>query len=634
MIGNKQLTIVNGQLRQHTLRERTVSSGVSKKARVTSNISALGFGMNAPVSSLGYMGATQYGRSLDGIVPDQSEETLIPFYRDIYYHDAIGGSACDLTATFPFSDWTLSGVDNERAQVYGEALSRLNMRTLMPEIGLHYLVDGDFIGSLIYEKEIKNFKDVFIHDRLFCQIKPSPFYSMDPVILAQPSARLRQFMSVPSPALKQLLSNYPAHLVDAFRGAPTTLDPLTTLHVARRGLSDRMSGSVSYLKRIFPIYLLEKTLYRGTLIELSKRQRSTTHVQVGGDNWEPTEAEMEDILAKFQSTEMDPLGAWITTRQDVQVNEIRQAGDFTKWTDFSEQFVQMKLRALCVSEAFLAGDANFSTAENALTVFLENIDAFRNFLTFKVLNYKLFPLIAVANGFYKKDSKPPRDASKQDMLMDVKYHKNFDIPTVIWQKQLIGRDGPSKLEMLNALADKGFPIAMRTWASAAGLDIGSLLNDLDEEEELRKTLAEYDKKIKATGFDPAANGMDTGMEGGEDLGNMADDNFDLSSVSPSRRHEVRQAIRQFKDSQRSLKRVGISKRSMVRSNIDTGAHTLTKTGKPKHVHNEHTFMRKQNEVLAKASERLADPNYREQVKRRVVRASGGRMPNVLNLEGL
>ncbi len=623
MITNKRLAVVNNEIREHSGVKGTSKGLVASKSRSTASLMggmSGGSSIGSNVQVGGYTGATQYGRTLDNIMPDQSEESLIPFYRDIYYHDAIGGSACDLTATFPFSEWTLSGVDNKIVNHYTEAMSRLNVRTLMPEIALSYLVDGDFIGTLVYDKEIRNFSDLFVHDRMYCQVFPSPFYSMDPLITAQPSARLKQFMSTNSPYAKQLLKNYPEKLINGFTRGAVELDPLTTLHVARRGLNDRMNGSTSYLKRLIPIYLLEKAMYRGTLVETSKRMRATTHVMAGDDVWEPTNEELEDLTARFQATENDPLGAWIVTRQGVQVSDVRQAGDFFKWTDVAEQLTTMKLRALCISEAFLAGDANFSTSENALTVFLENIETFRSFLTYRVFNYKLFPLIAVANGLYKKGERPPKNLKKQDLVMDIKHHKSFDIPKIVWHKELVGRDGPSKMEMLNTLAEKGFPISLRTWATAAGLDIGALLNDLDEETELRKQLAEYDKAIKATGFDPGAvaeNMSATGEDGDSD--GMADDSsFELASMG--------QAQRRLQQVQRNIKRVGLGKRTFA--NEDVGAHKLGKTGKPQYVHNEHTFMKKQNEMLVKAMANLQDPNNRAKARERVVRTLGG-VPNIL-----
>lgn len=557
-----------------------------------------GGGFGGP-QAFGYFAAGTQTKTFDAMLPENSEETLIPFYRDIYYYDSVGGSACDMTSSFAFSDWTLSGVEPDRAKVYSEGLARLNMRTLLNEIALHYMVDGDFIGTLIYNPDIKNFQDILIHDRLQCRVVPSPFYSMDPIIQAHTSQKLRVFQSMNSKYGAKALKNYPQDLINDLSSGIVDLNPLTTLHVARRSLADRMSGSVSYLKRVLPVYLLEKTLYRGSLVEFNKRLRATSHIQVGEDTWVPTTQEMQDILHQFQSTEVDPLGAWIVTRQGVQVQDIRQGGEFARWTDYLDQFVNVKLRALCISEAFLAGDASYATADTALTSFMENLDAFRNYITFRTFNYKIFPIIAMANGFYKKGEEPKKGASIEDLLFDLNNHKGLDIPKVVYNKDLTNQEGQSRVEMLNMLSEKGMPIALRTYAAASGLDIGTLMSDLAEEtkDDFHRLLQEYKAKM----------GSISNEEGN------GEDNYSFGSVNGHR--TIPKPLRK--------------KALLSRTFKDPEPYTLSRTGKKKAVlSGDHKFMKKENEVLAKAMERLQDKEYRHQVKKQII-AKRGAIPKIL-----
>lgn len=595
---SRRLTLVNSAF---SSRFDGVASSLSAPARkmsrpvreIASGAGTIPGEFTSDLSAVGYFGAgTQY-RTFDSFLPDNSEETLIPFYRDIYYFDAIGGSAVDLTATFPFSDWTLSGVDNKYLEVYSDTLARLNMRTLLPEMALSYLVDGDFIGTLIYNSELKNFYDIMIHDRLFCRVIPSPFYSMDPIIQAQASAKLRMFLNTGSRHASQMLKNYPEKLINAMNAGAVELDPLTTLHIARRSLPDRMSGSVSYLKRLLPIYLLEKTLYRGTLVEFNKRMRATTHIQAGDAEWEPTDAEMEDLLNKFQSTEMDPLGAWIVTRQGVNIQDIRQGGDFLKWTDMTETLVPLKLRALGISEAFLAGDASYATAESAVTVFMENVDAFRNFFTMKIFNYKIFPMVALANGFYKKGVVPKKNATIREILFNANNQKDLEIPKLIWNKDLTAKEGSSKIDMLEKLSEKGMPIALRTWAAAAGLDVSSLMSDLSEEgaEDFNKLLMGFKAQTKKF------------TEGEEEKGGGGFGNY--ASTLP-------------------LMKRGLGNRDYG----DPKPHVLGRTGKPKSVLNEHQHMRKENDAIVRAVMKLQDPEHRA-VARKRVQNRYGKIPKIL-----
>ena len=346
----------SGLSRAMSLRASVGGGGPQKVAtRITSaiNMSTALAGGNVNISQHG--GTPTFMGMLQGLAPENNPSQMAQLYRDCYYNDSIAGSTVDMSAQFPFSDYTLTGLSTAEIDIYEASLARLNMRSLMSEIGSTYLGDGAFIGSLIFDSDARTFQDVLVHDTATAEITMQPMHSMDPAIRVNTASSLQNFFNSNSPFIEQMLSGYPRELVDGFLEGPTHLDPLSTLFIPRRGLQDRTHNS--YLHRLIPIFLLEKVLYRGTLLELSRRLRATTHVKMGDENWIPTDEELQTGLAEFQMTEYDPLGAWIATRQGVEINEIRSHSEFFKWTDIVETLVPLKLRALSISEAFLSGDA-------------------------------------------------------------------------------------------------------------------------------------------------------------------------------------------------------------------------------------------------------------------------------------
>lgn len=401
MFTDKRLTVVGKNLRQR------LPDGIRKGESIvqTASHKEQAFFPNTvgstPTSVMGF-GSNQYTRTFSGILPDQQEESLIDYYRDCYYYDSVAGGTVDMISVFPFSAWTLGGVSKEVAAIYSEALTRLDIRSLMPEISRDHLVDGEFIGTLVYDKGANTFTDIMVHDKQACTVVTSPFRSVESAIHVHSSAKLLQYLEGGGRFAQHLMKNYPPQLIRAFMNGNVELDPLTTIHVPRKALQDR--GSASFLKRVLPYYLLERTLYRGTLIEASKRQRATTHIQVGDDTWEPTSAELGAVRDMFQNTELDPLGAWVVTRQGVQINDVRPGGDFWKWTDVADQITPMKLRALGVSEAFLAGDANFSClVGDTLIPTTEGLRRIDSFGTGKDRK-KSFPIKTVMDSRYGKET--------------------------------------------------------------------------------------------------------------------------------------------------------------------------------------------------------------------------------------
>lgn len=316
-------------------------------------------GAEATSKSLGIYWNTNFQYYMTGLLPatpDMTDTSSISLmYRDMYLYDSVAGCAVDIQSTFPFSDWELRGLEDDDLDIFNKALDRLNIQIMLPEISIAILTDGFFAGSLIFDQVKKQFMDILIHDALQCSILPSPFNNIDPLITVHTSGMTQQFLQNRTRYTDAYLNQMPASVISMIKQGTFDLDPLTTLFIGRKKLSDR--AYVSYLQRLLPMYLIEKVMFQGTLVEAQRRQRATTHITVGDDLWTPTKDEMLSIAQQFQLSENDPLGAWIVTRNSIQTNDIRPGGDFWKWTDMTDSLRQMKLQALGISDAFLSGDA-------------------------------------------------------------------------------------------------------------------------------------------------------------------------------------------------------------------------------------------------------------------------------------
>jgi hypothetical protein len=94
----------------------------------------------------------------------QSEKSMFSLYRDMYYHDAICGGSVDMIGQSTFSGgFTLSGADASILNAYEEAVSRLNVKTLLSEMSNDYLVFGMHCSSLLYNASTHEFVDLMCH---------------------------------------------------------------------------------------------------------------------------------------------------------------------------------------------------------------------------------------------------------------------------------------------------------------------------------------------------------------------------------------------------------------------------------------------------------------------------------------
>lgn len=561
-------------------------------------------GAGVPINAVGAW-ASEYQYMMTGLIPADpminDSSNLALFYRDMYLLDATAGSAVDIQSSFPFSDFELRGMDEHELKPFREAVERLNIRRMMPEISVAYLVDGFFCGSLVFDPREKQFIDTMIHDALQCSVHHTQFYNLDPEITVRVGMTMQNFLRGNNVYNRRYLQTLPKSFVDLLMRGQFTLDPVATLYVPRKALTDR--AYVSYLHRILPMYLIEKTMYRGTLTEAHRRQRAMTHITAGDTDWTPTSEELNMIVSQFQAAEYDPLGGWISTRNSVQATDIRPGGDFWKWTDMVDVMTPYKLRALGISESFLSGDASYAAAESAYSSFLETQDAYRGFLTDKVFYNKIFPLIAVVNGMYRDPRGRKSNESVIDFLTNTSSRANLKIPEVHWKKQLEADHEESLFEMLEKLDERGFPIPIKAWTAAAGLDFNGLIADLDEDTEIRKKLEKYTGKD--TSHDQDNDLPEDYMSGEEVEARMRDRHNNLTTMS--------------------LAGGGRRRASILSRQVqgDGLVYEMNRSGSgKKHIINQAGARAKANDQIIKAQRAMQDPHLREQARRRNIEKRG------------
>lgn len=600
----------------------TAAVALGSKAQVQASIGANGTFSTSNVSSQ-FFSASQYNYFMSGLLPatpDLPDSTALQyFYRDIYMHDNIAGSAVDIQSTFPFSDWELMGLEDNEKEVYDSALARLNLQELLPQLSTAYLVDGFYCGSLIYDAAAKNFMDILTHDALQCGVSPSPLNNVDPTVRVSVSGPTLRFLDSATDYAKAYIKTMPRAFVSLLKEGSFILDQMTTLWLGRRGLTDR--AYQSYLHRVLPMYLIEKTMYRGTLVEAQRRQRAMSHITAGDDIWTPTGQELQALVQQFMDAEKDPLGGWISTRGSIQVNDLRPGGDFWKWTDMADSMVPAKLRALCMSEAFLSQDSTYSSNESAYSVFLETTNGYRTHLTNSIFYKKLFPLIAISNGFFVDPKKRKKTDSLVDFMFNASNRQNLKIPVLHWHKDLTARSEDNMMDMLEKLETHGVPVPLKMWLAAAGVDKDTLIKDTRENEEIKKEISKFMKLP-----DNVANG-----EGQGDGDSEFDTSDDSSAGSGSSGDSVEPTQGQKSDAAKLASALSEWNTNPTTASVKSGMANWTKgilnrefsheeftttvTGKKKAViHNPRGKATDTNWRIAQIAAKVeADPHYRRRL---------------------
>lgn len=478
--------------------------------------------------------------------PTVTNTALNRIYRDMYYHDSTSGTVVDLYAKLPWSNFHLSGISDEKAlRPFVESVNAMHPMSLLPKISTEYCVLGSAILSFVFDDTKKTAVSTTLHDIDYATFRKLPIENLDPKIYLRTSPFFAE-------ALKDtdFYNKFKNFIPKEFRpdensgGDPklgALLDPETTVFIPRRGLTNNYRGS-SLFRRALPAWFYEKALIRGTIDQVNKRQRGIQHITVEDreDNV-VTHQELEAISNLFMTADLDPLGATVVTRSGVSVNEVKRGDDFWRWDSNYDVIQTIKFRAYGISETFITGDINVSTVERSLSTFLDGVRDFREVITHELFYDKLFPLIAYKNRITKAryGNKNRREVAsfigsrmyydENDSLMAYFYdnpselamHSNPDIdisklqlPTIVWDKKLMPEGDAEYLAILTTLQEQGLPINIRHWASAGGMNLDKLMEDMDRDLEDRRRIADYKKEVADIMKELNPEGMGEGGPGG------------------------------------------------------------------------------------------------------------------------
>jgi hypothetical protein len=293
------------------------------------------------------------------------------------------------------------------------------------------------------------------------------------------------------------------------------------------------SSGTSYYERILPIHLMEKAMIRGSTDQVQRRQRAVLHITVtgDGDDFVPTMANLEAMRDMWATADNDPTGAIIVTHSGVQPSEVRGAGDFFRADELFEYFNSSKYKALGISEAMITGEANFNAMDATLSLFIEALREYRSMLTREIFYEKIFPAIAYANNFTKdrytvtgKDmvghnshsyirdydgelsalcSDERHGFNTRDKMIDT---STLAMPKIGWVKHLRPEGDTAYLQMLTEAQQQGVPVPLMMLASAAGVDLDSILNNLDQEYSTRRRVQKYNERLAEFAADNGQGG--------------------------------------------------------------------------------------------------------------------------------
>jgi hypothetical protein len=438
--------------------------------------------------------------------------TLNRVVRLIYLTDAVAGPAIDFYREVPFGPVVLGGIkDENRLRYYYEALDNLKLQRHLPYLAGDLLVVGRLIVHMLMNESKGMWEEMIVHDSDYIMVEPSPILGEEPTIDLMVPPGYQKWAVSPDPRIVKQRSRLDKNLVRLMAAGTTIpLSPENTIFIPRKASANDYTGT-SLLMRILPIISIEWAYLNAEVTGLRRRAAPWTIAKMGiEDKWEPSPEEMQAVQDMLVAAEEDPTGAKLILRNGIEIDQVGGHSDLAKWLEQWPVLKEAKLQGLGMNEAFATGEASWSYLESMLSLGMERIRNFRQFIALEVIQEGVLAPLAKYNEFYKRT----RAEIDHRIRTTKKAVENLDIPSVEWSRSLQPTADRDYLDILEMLEGKGLPVNLRKWAQAGGYDIDEALEGSKSDLELRKRLADYKKQIDAvSGPTPDQEGEEGGGGG-------------------------------------------------------------------------------------------------------------------------
>jgi len=420
----------------------------------------------------------------------------VKYWRMFFAVDPLIGTTIDLYCDMPLSDYTLvgSGVEGEVKEVFEQMLDELNFIFLLKSLMVEYLVTGEAICHLNYDKNNRIFTDWNLFKPEHCEIYDMGLFGLETVVkYTPPDETLKELRNIKNIMGMLQLDDNSVNLkfVDKLvNDKAVVFDPINTVFIARRLHAYDLRG-MSLISRLWRVLMYEDAVMNTTL-QTAKRHAAPVKTVTMGDiaaGYVPTQEQVDALLRSLAQAEADPQ-AWIFvppgTRFDAWGTTERIMG-ISKEYDIIER---MKLIGLGVSKDFVLGTSTFASAQASLQVFMSRLLTFRTFMEEVFVKPKLFQTIAKVRAF-----KLPTQAEVEHKIITDKKDRGYIIPKIRWDKSLRAEVKEELLEAYRKLVnDFGVKLSQRTVFNLVGLDWKDEIRKILQEKGVVDLLQKLDKK--------------------------------------------------------------------------------------------------------------------------------------------
>lgn len=398
-------------------------------------------------------------------------------WREIYKRDATVSIATDMYAELPWSNFSLTGVDDpEIKKIYEDMFSNINLVPKLSEFTKDYLITGEFIPHAIFDASKGIWERVISLNPDYIKAEGIGLLLDQPLLWLRPTPEIKRLINATDPRVRKLQKLLPKEILNSVRqNREIYLDALNTSFIPRLNSSSDIRGTSIYT-RIYRSTMYEDFVVNASLAVAQRNAAPLRIFKLGDPNtgWVPSEDDQAALAEMLSMAESDPLAAIIThsslTVDLVGVSD-RMLLISREW-DFIER---VKLLALGVAKSFLVGESSFAASVAGLQTLLERLANLRNRFETDWIVKKLMVPMAKMHGFYERTQ-----AELDHGIRIESPEKRLLVPDIKWEKDLVPTQDTAILSIWRDLKERGI-LSDRTYAQGSGIDLDLERKNQEEE---------------------------------------------------------------------------------------------------------------------------------------------------------
>lgn len=199
-----------------------------------------------------------------------SQERQNTIWRTYYELDPIIGSATDLFSDLPWSEFSLSGIEDKTIlHTYEDCLNKLNLPTLLPAMTRELMMKGKVIPHLIFSDKLGYWVHCSVHDPSYVGVQGRGVVGVPPLLDLVPTPEMQWMAKSTDTRMVSFRRKLPPNLIDRILSGQTIpLSDLNATYIARKTCVYDTMGTSLYT-RLFQVKMYEDCALFHTPITIS-----------------------------------------------------------------------------------------------------------------------------------------------------------------------------------------------------------------------------------------------------------------------------------------------------------------------------------------------------------------------------